>query len=732
MKTLGTVSDITSVRWSVDGILLSLIPNGSTSYSTARTLSLPNRDGDDTLAALGTVQTFSAVQTFTAAPVLTSKTLTIGDQTVTVPEATDTLMGKATTDTMTNKTFDADGTGNVLSNVENANIKAAAAIAYSKLNLAGSIDAGDLATIDYLQFNNNIATPSHSHGLVNWNQDDKTLELHTEVSGTKIQLGQEQVVRGKNNTAETLTNGTVIYINGTDNGTPTFALADADNITGLQVIGMVTNSIAVGAEGYATTRGLVRDLDTSGVAAAGLPVFLSSTAGEFTNTPPSSPAILSFIGVCQVKDASIGVIYVDLRAIENFGTENNVGITGAADGDLMQYDAASSKWINSSILAQYAFLLGRSGGQVLYGGADASDNLTLTSTLNATKGSIVTSDDLIPGSDGDKDLGSTAAAFAEVHGNKLLLKSNSQTTTVAGSPSASASVDYILPPADGSNGQALKTAGDGTTSWGDVAGGGLIPVEVDHTYATTLAAGNHYMVDMSGAAATVTLDMPAGASEAVIAVSVFGIVDQTDYATTPYYVEIDANGAETFEMSGGTYDDIELGSSAGTVVFTWDAGYKWIANVSDLFTPNSFAGVFDAEDGIRFPNGGNTIMENYEEGNPSLTITAGAGFSGAATITSQRFTRYGNVVHVEALFNFGSASGNFTSATDYFTISSLPYNVVDAAATGVCTGVQNLNNNAIGQIRNGATALVIVQFPVVNGSSARTNQLLFNMTYHTA
>ncbi len=53
------------------------------------------------------------------------------DRTVSLPNATDTLVGKATTDTLTNKSIDSDN--NTITNIVNADIKSSAAIAFSKM-----------------------------------------------------------------------------------------------------------------------------------------------------------------------------------------------------------------------------------------------------------------------------------------------------------------------------------------------------------------------------------------------------------------------------------------------------------------------------------------------------------------------------------------------------------------------------------------------------------------------
>ena len=91
------------------------------------------------------------------------------DVTVTLPAATGTIaltsditVSATSTNTFTNKTFDADATGNNLTNVEDANIKSGANIAQAKLNLAittAQVAAATLVTAsDAIGSNNNDTT----------------------------------------------------------------------------------------------------------------------------------------------------------------------------------------------------------------------------------------------------------------------------------------------------------------------------------------------------------------------------------------------------------------------------------------------------------------------------------------------------------------------------------------------------------------------------------------------
>lgn len=112
---------------------------------------------------------------------------------------------------------------------------------------------------------------------------------------------------------------------------------------------------------------------------------------------------------------------------------------GVADKYGIWWDAATSKFIASAaddeidhgnILglgdddhAQYLYTVdigagvfgGRSGGQYLTGGTDASDNLYLDSTSNATKGVIEVRSSVVPGTTGLYDLGASGNTFRDLY-----------------------------------------------------------------------------------------------------------------------------------------------------------------------------------------------------------------------------------------------------------------------------------------------------------------------------
>jgi len=213
----------------------------------------------------------------------------------------------------------------------------------------GSINATEVS-LDEIQLDV-THTAAHSEGLITWNDDDKTLNIDTEVSGTSIQVGQEIVLRARNETGSTIPDGQAVYVDGATGSRPTIDLSDSDNGTATgRTIGVVTADIANNGTGYVTAFGLVRDVDTSSWTAGDL-LYISDdpeTDGGITNSVPDYPQHIMRIGYCIFSNADSGIIFVSSEKGDHLEHLYEVDLSGATTGQALAYNGAG-QWTAQTV-----------------------------------------------------------------------------------------------------------------------------------------------------------------------------------------------------------------------------------------------------------------------------------------------------------------------------------------------------------------------------------------------
>lgn len=155
-----------------------------------------------------------------------------------------------------------------------------------------------------------LTAPAYAKGLVFYDNSAESLAYYDDISGTTVNIGQEEFLRARNNTGATIPNGSVVYITGAIGQNPTIALARSNNLTTSVTIGVTTHSIANNTIGKVTTFGIVNELNTSGYTDGEILYLSSATAGLLTTTPPITPNYTVYVCVVLYSHPTLGKLFV--------------------------------------------------------------------------------------------------------------------------------------------------------------------------------------------------------------------------------------------------------------------------------------------------------------------------------------------------------------------------------------------------------------------------------------
>jgi hypothetical protein len=207
-------------------------------------------------------------------------------------------------------------------------------------------------------------TPTGTAGVavMRWNDSDGTLDLGLKGGNVTLQVGQESVLRVVNKTATNVNlleaNYQAVRVTGAQGQRLKVDLALATNdALSAETIGLVTETINNNQEGFITTSGLVRGINTTGSLqgetwADGDILYLSpTTAGNATNVKPTAPNHLIVLGYVVRAHVNQGSIFVKVDNGYELDELHNVSITTPANNEVLTYESATSLWKNKTISA---------------------------------------------------------------------------------------------------------------------------------------------------------------------------------------------------------------------------------------------------------------------------------------------------------------------------------------------------------------------------------------------
>lgn len=255
--------------------------------------------------------------------------------------------------------------------------------------VAGSTGSGPVAWNDVTGKPATFPPSAHTHPI------SEVVGLQTlldDANGTKLNQATVKLVRKAS--AGTITKGQVVYIVGSQGTHLTVELADADSeATAATTIGVAMGNITSTVEGYILVQGFLDGLSNLPTATFtdGQALWLSSTAGEWTNTRPTQPAHGVFLGwVVSASNGASGRAYVKVINGQELEELHDVLITSPTNDQVLAFESSTGLWKNKTPTNGTVTSVGVSGGTTGLttsgGPITGAGTITLAGTLAVANG----------------------------------------------------------------------------------------------------------------------------------------------------------------------------------------------------------------------------------------------------------------------------------------------------------------------------------------------------------
>ena len=170
----------------------------------------------------------------------------------------------------------------------------------------------------------NVAVDTVSIGgyTVSWNTDEGTLDVA--LGAATLQVGQEQLIRVTNNSGVSINDGMAVMATGTlgNSGRITVARANLTQANAKFILGVVTETIANGADGFVTAFGKVRGIQTNGVNYGetwidGDVLYVKESGnGVLTKVVPTDTQVKLPVAIVISAHGSNGTLFVRVNSID--------------------------------------------------------------------------------------------------------------------------------------------------------------------------------------------------------------------------------------------------------------------------------------------------------------------------------------------------------------------------------------------------------------------------------